>query len=194
MDRYQITRNQVWVDVSYLLQIIRSLGCNKCLKDFPRDNKTNRSDYSGYDVENWTLRIGTEHKLFAEESLSFNTAVGKVNDAKLLQIDNRQKLMKIHTDVGRIAHSISKWHKSMKADEWKNWTLIYSMFCLRNILHDRDITDCSFFVKACMMLCKRSITVAEINQGHELLQCIAYSSKYFMVQIIASRICTSHYI
>ena len=44
------------------------------------------------------------------------------------------------------------------------------MFCLRNILHDRDITDCSFFVKACMMLCKRSITVAEINQGQELLK------------------------
>ena len=105
-----------------------------------------------------------------------------------------QKLMKIPTDVGGITHSISKSHKSMKPDEWKNWTLIYSMFCLRNILPDRDIAVWSFFVKACMMLCKRSITVAEINQGHELLQCIAYSSKYFMVQITASRICTSHYI
>ena len=51
-----------------------------------------------------------------------------LNDAKLLQIDNRQKLMKIPTDVGRIAHSISKSHKSMKADKWKNWTLIYSIF------------------------------------------------------------------
>ena len=149
------------------------------MKDFPRDNKTNRSDYSGYDVENWILRIGTEHKLFAEESLTSNTAekrskfeslhgvrhselftlpyfdpvsmhvidlmhnlvlgiakhafkswieVGKLNDAKLLQIDNRQKLMKISTDVGRIAHSILKSHKSMKADEWKNWILIYSIF------------------------------------------------------------------
>ena len=107
MDRYQIARN-VSLMYLYLSQIIRSLGCSKCLKDFPRDNKTNRSDYSGYNVENWTLRIGTEHKLFAEESLSFNTAVGKVNDAKLLQIDNRQKLMKIHTDVSRTAHSISK--------------------------------------------------------------------------------------
>ena len=28
--------------------------------------------------------------------------VGKRNDAKLLQIDNRQKLMKIPTDVGRL--------------------------------------------------------------------------------------------
>ena len=127
----------------YLLQIIRSLGCSKCLNNFPRENKTNRSNYSVYGVENWTLRIGTEHKLFAEESLTFNTAekrskfeslhgvlyselfrlpyfdpvsmhvinpmhnlvlrivkhafktwieVGKLNDAKLLQIDNRQKL------------------------------------------------------------------------------------------------------
>ena len=204
-----------------MLQIICSLGCSKSLKDFPRYNKTNRSDYSGYDVENWTLRIGAEHKLFAEESLTCNTAekrskceslhgvrynselfrlpyfdpvlmhvtdpmhslmlgiakhasktwieVGKLNDAKLLQIDNHQKLMKIPTDVGRIVHSNSKSHKSMKADEWENWTLIYSMFCLRNILPDRDITVWSFFVKACMMLCKRSITIAEISQGHELL-------------------------
>ena len=43
------------------------------------------------------------------------------------------------------------------------------MFCLRNILPDRNITAWSFFIKACMMLCKRSIAVAEISQGHELL-------------------------
>ena len=42
---------------------------------------------------------------------------GKLNNAKLLQIDNRQKLMKIASDVARIVHSISKSHKSTKADE-----------------------------------------------------------------------------
>ena len=36
-------------------------------------------------------------------------------------------------------------------------------------LPDRDITVWSFFVKARMMLCKCSITVAEISQGHEHL-------------------------
>ena len=79
--------------------------------------------------------------------------------------------MKIRTDVSRIAHSISKSikYKSMKADKWKNWRLIYLTLCLRNTLPYRDITVLSFFVKACMILCKCSITIAEISQGLKLL-------------------------
>ena len=79
--------------------------------------------------------------------------------------------MKIHTDVSRIAHSISKSikYKSMKADKWKNWTLIYLTLCLRNTLPYRDITVLSFFVKVCMILCKCCITIAEISQGLKLL-------------------------
>ena len=97
--------------------------------------------------------------------------IGKLNDAKLLQIDTYQKIMKIRIDVSRIAHSISKSmkHKSMKADKWKNWTLISLTLCLRNTLPYRDITVFSFFVKACMILCKCSITIAEISQGLKLL-------------------------
>ena len=46
----------------------------------------------------------------------------------------------------------------MKADECKIWTLIYSMFCWRNILREIWYFR-GFFVKASMMLCKLSTTI-----------------------------------
>ena len=67
-------------------------------------------------------------------------------------------------------------------------------FCLRNILPDRDVTVWSFFVKACMMLCKRSISVAEVNQSHKLLKtyCKQFELLYGANDCVPR--CTSHYI
>jgi len=40
------------------------LGCSKCLKSFPRDER-NRPDYSGYTCDQWILRKGSTHKELA---------------------------------------------------------------------------------------------------------------------------------
>ena len=43
------------------------------MKDFSRVEERNRPNYSSYGL-NWTFRIRTSNELFAEESLTFNTA------------------------------------------------------------------------------------------------------------------------
>ena len=84
------------------------------------------------------------------------------------------------SDVGRIARKISNCYKSLKADEWKYWTLVYSMFALRGILSPADLRIWCLFVNACSLLCRRSITNDEVNQAHELLKFYfkQFESKY----------------
>ena len=65
---------------------------------------------------------------FAKHLLNTWIEAAKVNEAKSIHLDHRQKLMKMPIYVGRTAHSISKTHKPMKPDECKIWTLIYSTF------------------------------------------------------------------
>ena len=67
--------------------------------------------------------------------------LGILNDTKLQKIDEIQRKIKVPTDIGRIANSISKVYRRMTADEWKHWTLIYSLFCLREVLPPQYYTN-----------------------------------------------------
>jgi len=58
----------------------------------------------------------------------------------------------------------------LKADEWKNWVLIYSLVCLKGVLPDRHFMMWSLFVSACRLLCHRTISFANIEQAHILLK------------------------
>lgn len=58
----------------------------------------------------------------------------------------------------------------MKADEWKHWVLIYSIYCLRGILPDRDLNIWTLFVNACHLICRPIIRLTDVTQGHNLLK------------------------
>ena len=64
---------------------------------------------------------------------------GALNDAKLLQVDEKISKLPLPSDIGRMARKVSICYKSMKADEWKHWTLVYQVFALRGILNQRDL-------------------------------------------------------
>ena len=58
----------------------------------------------------------------------------------------------------------------MKADEWKHWTLVYSLFCLRKLIPPSHLTMWSIFVAASQAICKRTISVKEIDESHNLFK------------------------
>ena len=58
----------------------------------------------------------------------------------------------------------------MKADEWKNFVLIYSLFSLKNIIPASHYLMWSLFVAACKCLCVRTINATEVDQAHMLLK------------------------
>lgn len=44
-----------------------------------------------------------------------------------------------HTTFRRLPHKIASNYGGYTASQWKNWTLIYSLFCLKDLLPERHI-------------------------------------------------------
>ena len=57
----------------------------------------------------------------------------------------------------------------MTADEWKNWTILYSIITLHDILPPQHMACWKLFVSACTILCSPIITISEINHVQQLL-------------------------
>ena len=106
--------------------------------------------------------------------------LGLLTEAKLLLVDKRMEMIKMPSDTGRIARKISKSYKNMKAEEWKIFTVVYSMFVLHGILSIRDLNIWCLFVRACTYLCSRSITMQQAREAHDLLKifCSLFEAKY----------------
>ena len=87
----------------------------------------------------------------------------------LTQVDERISKINVMTDVGRIPSEISSNYGSLTADEWKNWTMLYSIFCLTGLLPDNNLKCWQTFVMVCRTLVKPSITMDDIRKGDHLL-------------------------
>ena len=87
----------------------------------------------------------------------------------ILKFSKLQKLINIPHNYGRISKNVLKVYKSMKADEWKNFVLYYSTFCMKEFLPTENFNHWMLYVKACLLLCRRSLTVQEIDEAHEIL-------------------------
>ena len=94
---------------------------------------------------------------------------GILDSKRLPQIQMRVNSIKVPSTIGRIPCKIASNFAEFKADEWKNWTLIFSLFSLRNELPQEDFKCWQVFVKACRLLTRPSITSEEISQAHSLL-------------------------
>ena len=72
-------------------------------------------------------------------------------------------------DVGRIPHKVQSGFTSFTADRWKNWTLIYSLVALRDILTSDHYECWSYFVQACHYLSSCAIRHDILKKAHSLL-------------------------
>ena len=72
-------------------------------------------------------------------------------------------------DVGRIPHKISSGYSSFTADQWKNWTILFSLVALKDILPVEHYDCWRIFVQACTILCSRALSQASIMRLDELL-------------------------
>lgn len=66
-------------------------------------------------------------------------------------------------DIGRIPYKIASKFSGLKADQWKNWTLYFSLYALKDFLPPRDYNCWLIFVKVCSSLCRREISVIELD-------------------------------
>ena len=110
------------------------------------------------------LLLGT-----AKHMLSVWTDVGLLSPVHFKEIQTKVDSFVTPQDIGRIPSKIASGFSGFKADQWRNWTIIYSLVCLKTILPYTHYNCWQLFVKACHLLCKRSITLEQLDGVDKLL-------------------------
>ena len=103
--------------------------------------------------------------------------VNSVIDSKMYDtIQQRVDSFVCPPDMGRVPSKISSGFSGFTAEQWKNWTLFFSLFALKNIIPWQHYNCWHLFVKACFLICQRSITTTQVNEADDLL--MAFCRKF----------------
>ena len=92
-----------------------------------------------------------------------------LSEEQLKEIGRKIEELNTATSIGRIPKKIASNHGNFTAEEWKNWTLTFSMYSLYGILPDRHLRVWERFVLACKILCQPVLSKQEILKGDALL-------------------------
>ena len=89
-------------------------------------------------------------------------------------------------EIGRIPSKIASGFASLTAEQWRNWILVYSLCCLKDILPHHHYDCWLLFVKAISILCQRKVTVSDLHkllmEFSETFQSL-YGKKYYTINI-----------
>ena len=94
---------------------------------------------------------------------------GLLSKQNVIDIQAKINTVRVPSSVGRIPYKIASGFSSFTADQWKNWTLIYSSVLLKNYLPTSDYQIWMLFVRATSLLSKKIVTSNEIQTADRLL-------------------------
>ena len=80
-------------------------------------------------------------------------------DRKVLE--ERINSFDVGTGIGRLPQRLASNYGGYTASQWKNWTLIYSMFYLKGLLLASHLGCWQAFVLACQYLCTPVLSIME---------------------------------
>lgn len=83
-------------------------------------------------------------------------------------IHNRLQKVQVPGYLGRLPSNISSG-ATFTAEQWMNWTIYFSIYCLHGLLPCDTIESWRHFVLACRRLCKRSISSEDVQIVDALL-------------------------
>ena len=98
------------------------------------------------------LLLGT-----AKHMMQIWTKHGILSYQSFVTIEERVRSITTPKDIGRLPQKISFSFSGFTADQWKNWTTIFSIVCLKGILPQDHLNCWILFTKACNLLCSRVI-------------------------------------
>ena len=139
-----------------------------------------------YDAVRFPI-IDPMHMLFlgiAKYMLKMWLSLNIITDSSMGIIQNRIDNFVTPASLGRIPYKIASGFSNFSADQWKNWTLYYSLFGLKGLLPYQHYNCWHLFVKICNILCTTCITSDEIDRAQKLILefCkmyeVLYGSKY----------------
>lgn len=84
-------------------------------------------------------------------------------------IQDRHDEMNIPQGIGRVPNKIHSKFSGLTADQWRNWTNLFSLYALHDILPPDHYLCWSKFVQASVIFCQYSITFRDINLADKKL-------------------------
>ena len=87
----------------------------------------------------------------------------------LLHIQEKLDKLKVPSNVGRMPKKIQNSYGGFTADQWKSFTLLFSIYALWDILPRSDLELWRDFVMACSCLCSPVITETKAMLAHSYL-------------------------
>ena len=105
---------------------------------------------------------------------------GLLSSETLLEIQKKVDSFCCPSDVGRIPSKIQSSFSGFTADQWRSWTVLFSLFCLKGVVPLQDYNCWLLFVKACYLFCRRSITLSELNDADNCIMefCRKFATLY----------------
>ena len=94
---------------------------------------------------------------------------GIIGKKEMKLLEKRIEEMDVPSDIGRLPKKISSNYGSYTAEQWKNWTVIYSMYALKGVIADKHLQCWQTFVLACRYLCKSTISFVDLQKADLLL-------------------------
>lgn len=111
--------------------------------------------------------IDPMHNLFlgtAKRMIHVWKDAGFITKRNVHLIQQRINDIECSNDVGKIPGKFDDFSfASFTADELKNWTLLFSLYALKDIVPDEHLKCWKNFVIACLYICNQAITVADLT-------------------------------
>ena len=92
-----------------------------------------------------------------------------LNDQTWEILQSRVDSILVPPGIGRIPFKIKSGFSSFTADQWKNWTIYYSLIALHGLVGENDLECWRHFVLACRLLCRKSLSKQELKVADLLL-------------------------
>ena len=119
------------------------------------------------------VAIDGMHNLFlgtSKKMIEIWKEKGFLDKDNLKLIQERVDKADCPSDVGKLPSKIDKFSfEGFTGDECKNWTIIFSMYALKDILPSEHLACWQQFVLACCYLCNRFISQNDIIVADQLL-------------------------
>ena len=86
------------------------------------------------------------------------------------RIQEKINSFKTPLDIGRISRKIETGFAGFRADQFKNWAVLFSIPCLKDVLNSDDLECWRHFVLATRILCQHTLTETQIDLADILLR------------------------
>ena len=116
--------------------------------------------------------IDPMHNLFlgtAKHMVNVWKSTGLLDHTQMSTIQEKVDDISCPADIGKTPQKIASSFGGFNADQFKNWTILFSMYALQGVLPELHLKCWQKFVLACKFLCTQTITENNILLADRLL-------------------------